>query len=249
VNKTKPSIRLILLAVGMVLPACQSGASLAPVATPTIVATPPAPVLDTSATAAPPPLPTQYSEFSSLSEVQPAAKFPVWLPQFVPASLPFYKAWISDYVDGRETVRIVYREPGDPLDAKLKTVDVQLTKTDQDLSRDSVTHQFKVEALAVRDVSVRSQAGFTYWTRSGAAGNSASLVWREDGINVSVTLYGDWPQPDEHEPHRLDDTLLKIAESLQTAHGLNTQFEMKQCLMPFSILSRTSLGTTSWTVP
>jgi len=207
---------VVLLTITLIVSACQPDISLTPVATPTILQTQPPAVVDTPATTTPPPLPTQYSEFSNLSDVQQAAKFPVWLPKFIPETLPFYKAWISYYANGSETVRIVYGEPGDPLDASLKTVDVQMTKTDQGLSLDSITHQFKVNALDVREVQVRGQTGFTYWTRSGAAGNSAILVWREGVFNVSVTLYGNWPQPDENNPHGLEETLLKIAESLQT---------------------------------
>ena len=193
------------LTIILITSACQLGISLTPAATP-----------NTPATPTPPSLPTRYSEFSNLSNVQQAARFPVWLPAFIPETLPFYKAWVSDYADGSETIRIVYAEPGDPLDANLKAVDVQLTQTDQGLSRDSITHQFKVNALDVREVSVRGQTGFTYWTRSGAAGNSAILVWREGVVKISVALHGDWPQPDENNPHGLDGTLLKIAASLQT---------------------------------
>ena len=58
------------------------------------------------ATLAPAALPTQYLEFSDLSAVQKAARFPIWLPGFVPNGLPFYHAWISDYGDGSEKVRV-----------------------------------------------------------------------------------------------------------------------------------------------
>jgi len=107
-------------------------------------------------------MPAQYQEFSDLSAVQKAARFPIWLPGSIPENLPFYKAWISDYTDGSENVRVVYLEPGDPLDANLKSLDIQMTETNQLLTLDSITHQFRETALDVREVQVRGQTGYTY---------------------------------------------------------------------------------------
>lgn len=64
-------------------------------------------------------------------------------------------------------------------------------------------------------MQVRGQTGFTYWTQSGAGGNSSILTWREGICNIRLSLFGDWPQPDDMNPHRLDDLLIAIAESLQ----------------------------------
>jgi len=63
------------------------------------------------------------------------------------------------------------------------------------------------------------QVGFTGASpmqQSGAAGNSAYLVWREGTFNFSIALFGAWPQPDESNPHGLDNTLLIVAKSMQT---------------------------------
>jgi len=166
--------------------------------------------------ATPAPLPTQYLEFSDLSAAQKAAWFPVGLPGSVPEDLPFYKAWISDYADGSENIRVVYRAPGDPLDANLKSIDIQMTRIDQPISLDSITHQFKETPQDVREVPVRGQTGFSYWIPCGAAGNSAVLTWREGTVNFRISLSGDWPPPDTSQPHALDGLLLKIADSLQT---------------------------------
>jgi hypothetical protein len=68
------------------------------------------------------------------------------------------------------------------------------------------------------DVQVRGQTGFTYWTRSAAAGNSAFLVWGEGKINFFLSLSGNWPDPDENHPRDLDEILLGIAESLRAVH-------------------------------
>jgi hypothetical protein len=169
------------------------------------------------ATATPPPFPTQNQEFASLADLRMAAKFPLWLPTYVPNDLPFHDSWIADYADEDENVSVIYSEPGDPLDANLKSLNLQMAMTDDVVSRASVTHQFKAIALDVRQVQVRGQTGFTYWMRSGAAGNSAHLVWREGAINFSLSLSGNWPQPDENHPHDLDEILLQVAGSLQTA--------------------------------
>ncbi|HVM71451.1 MAG TPA: hypothetical protein VMT91_06805 [Anaerolineales bacterium] len=161
-------------------------------------------------------LPTQYLEFSDLSAAQKAAWFPVGLPDSLPDNLPFYKAWISDYEDGSQNIRVVYMELGDPLDANLKSIDIQMTKTNQPITLDSILHQFKGTAQDVRTVQVRGQEGFSYWTPSAAAGNSAVLTWREGSVNFRISLSGNWPAPDESHPYVLDELLLKIAESLQT---------------------------------
>ena len=172
---------------------------------------PPAP--SEPATSAPRPL--RSFEFAELSDAQNAATFPLLTPTFIPENLPFHRAWASDYEDGSQSVRILYTVPSDKLDANQKMVDVQLTKTDAPVTLDLVTHQFKVTALDVRDVQVRGQTGYTYWSPAVTAGNSAVLMWREGQLNIKITLFGAWPQPDKSNPHRLDDLLLKIAESLR----------------------------------
>ena len=195
----------------MILPACQPDTSLPQVATTSIPLTPFATLSVTH-----PPLPTRHLEFPNLNEAQTAAMFSIWLPNVIPDDLPFYKAGISDYADGSENVSIVYLEPGDPLDANLKMFDIQITRTDEPVSYQIITHQFKVNTLDVHEVQVRGRTGFTYWTRSGAAGNSAHLTWREGTLNFRLSLTGAWPQPDENNPHGLDSTLLKVADSLQS---------------------------------
>ena len=159
--------------------------------------------------------PSRSLEFAKMSDAQEAATFSLLTPAFVPDNLPFYKAWVSDYDDGSQNVRLLYTVPSDKLDANQKALDVQLTKTDAPVTLDSVTHQFRETASDVREVQVRGQVGYTYWSPAGAAGNSAVLTWREGNLNVKVTLFGAWPQPDEKSPHRLDSLLMKIAQSLQ----------------------------------
>jgi hypothetical protein len=161
------------------------------------------------------PRPSRSSEFTKLSDAQKVATFPILIPTFIPDSLPFYKAWISDYDDGSQQVRILYTIPSDKLDANQKGIDIQLTKTDAPVTLNSVTHQFRETACDVREAQVRERAGYTYWSPAVAAGNSAVLIWREGEINIKVSLYGAWPQPDENNPHGLDDLLIKIAESLK----------------------------------
>jgi hypothetical protein len=160
--------------------------------------------------------PIEYLEFSDLAEAQAAARFPLWIPTFIPDDLRFYRAWVSNYADGSENIRILYAEPGEPRDASRKMLDLQMTRTEEVISQETITRQLKVSALDIREVQVRGQTGFTYWTQSGAGGNSSILTWREGTLNIHLTLFGDWPQPDEMNPHRLDDLLIKIGESLQT---------------------------------
>ena len=135
-------------------------------------------------------MPAQYLEFSDLSAVQKAARFPIWLPGSIPENLPFYKAWISDYADGSENIRVSYLEPGDPLDATLKSLDIQMTETNQPLTLDSIMHQFRETPLDVREVQVRGQTGYSYWMPSGAAGNSAVLTWLEGMVDIRISLSG-----------------------------------------------------------
>jgi hypothetical protein len=190
--------------------------TVTPIAVLAVSLTPSASIAGESDTVMPPSTPTQYSEFSNLDDLQKATKFPILLPTYIPDNLPFYKAWIYDYTDNIQNVRLLYSEPGNSLDANLKSLNIQMIMTDEIVSIDSITHQFKVTALDVREVQVRGQTGFTYWTRSGAAGNSAYLVWHEGTFNFSISLFGNWPQPDESNPHGLDNMLLMIAKSLQT---------------------------------
>ena len=172
--------------------------------------------LPLTGTATPPMLPVQYLEFSDLSAAQKAARFPLRLPGSVPDDLPFYKAWISDYADRSENVRLFYQELGDPINANLKSLDIQTAETNQPLTLDSINHQFRETQLDLRQVEVRGQDGYSYWIPSEAAGNSAVLIWREGTVDIRISLSGDWPQPDASHPHALEDLLLKIAGSLQT---------------------------------
>jgi hypothetical protein len=138
------------------------------------------------------------------------------LPAYIPNDLPFVKGWISDYANGSENVRLLYSQAGNLMDANLKSLDIQMTMTDEIVSSDSIAQQFKMTALDIRPVQVRGQTGFTYWTQSGGVGNSVHLDWREGGLNFSISLFGAWPQPDESNPHGLDDVLIQIAGGLQT---------------------------------
>jgi len=91
-----------------------------------------------------------------------------------------------------------------------------MTKTDQPVTVDTITHQFKETPLDIGEVQVRGQTGYSYWTPLGAAGNSAVLFWREGMVDIRISLYGNWPVPDASHPHGLDDLMVKIAESMQT---------------------------------
>lgn len=128
--------------------------------------------------------------------------------------MSFYKGWVSEYASGAQNVRILYAEPGEPLDATRKAVDIQLRLTKNVLTLDELIHWPKTTPLDILEVTVRGQGGFTYWQRSVAAGNWATLIWQENGLNFLLSLYGDWPFPSEDNPHGLDPLLIRIAESL-----------------------------------
>ncbi len=180
---------------------------------------PPTPTRAPLATATPLATPVEYLEFMQLSEAQQAARFPLLVPTFVPEGMPLYRVWISDYGDGTQKVRILWSEPGGTLYERLhggkKMVDVQSTITETPVSLDSIVFEFNGNALDPRAVRVRGQVGCTFWSRSVSGGNWATLTWREGSLNISVSLFGPWPQPDEDNPHSLDETLLRVAESLQ----------------------------------
>jgi hypothetical protein len=172
------------------------------------------------ATGTPVPMPIRHLEFTQLNEAQEAARFSLLVPTFVPEGIPLHKIWVSDYADGTRKVRILWSEPGGTLYERLhggkKMVDVQLTMTEIPVSLDSIVSELNGNVLDAREVRVHGQVGYSFWSRSVSAGNWATLTWREGPLNISVSLLGPWPQPDEYNPHGLDDTLLKIAESLQT---------------------------------
>ena len=215
-KREKLIIQLAILACVAMLAACQAASSLTPGVPATISPTPPMVSVVATNTILPPLAPTQYLEFTDLNELQKASKFPIWLPASIPDNVPFFKSWVANYANGDQNVRLLYSEPGNLPDANLKSLDIQMTQTNEGISRESLSNQFKIIALDVEEVQVRGQTGFTYWTQSGAAGNSACLAWREGKLNFLLTLSGDWPQPDGSNPHALDATLVKIAESLES---------------------------------
>lgn len=220
--KNKRIERLMTVGMILILTACavQSVSTAVPpniVSPPTASATiVPITIIPALSATPAPGQPTEYLEFSDLTEAEAAATFPLWIPAFIPDDLGFYRAWVSNYADGSENIRILYAEPGEPRDASRKMLDLQMTRAEEVISRETITRQLKVNVLDVREVQVRGQTGFTYWTQSGAGGNSSILTWREGTCNMRLSLFGDWPQPDEMNPHRLDNLLIEVAESLQT---------------------------------
>lgn len=183
-----------------------------PIATPTVS---PAPSSQPTPPATEILLPIRHLEYSSLDQLRAEAPFPLYLPGYLPPEVTFYKAWVSEYANGDQNVRILYEEPGDPHQALLKAVDIQMMLTESVLSLDSLLNQPKANPLDILEVNVRGRQGFTYWQRSVAMGNWATLAWRENSMNFTISLYGDWPFPREDNPHILDPLLLRIAESLE----------------------------------
>jgi len=173
---------------------------------------------NSSNTEASTPLPAVAKEYSSLASLQKKARFSLLLPQSLPQDLVFSRGWISDSVDGTETVHLVYSEPGDPLDANLKVVDIFQSLSPEPVTSDSLSQADKETALGVIQMQVRGRTGFAYWEQSVAAGNSAHLAWREGGVNFQIVLFGNWPAPTAATPHPLDSRLQQIAASLQSAH-------------------------------
>jgi hypothetical protein len=169
----------------------------------------------TASTATVPPLPMQSLEFSNLEALRKTARFPIWLPGFVPKGLLFQRGYIEDYADGSQAVSLFYSEPGDLTDVNLKTMDVVMSTPAPPITLDSIFHQFKLTAWDVREIQVRGLDGYSYWTPYGAITNSAGLFWREDDMNIRITLIGDWPAPDESHPHALDEVMLLVAEGLK----------------------------------
>ena len=167
-------------------------------------------------TATPIPQLGRYLVFSSLEAARSAAGFPLMAPGFIPADLPFSGGWLMDNADGSETVQLNYVESGNPLDASLRYVFVSQTRSNQPITPAAAVQQRREVAWDVQIVQVRGQSGFSYWSPGNASGNSAHLIWREGSINYEIDLYGNWPEPDESNPHRLDSLLLQIAASLQS---------------------------------
>ncbi|TKJ29439.1 MAG: hypothetical protein CEE40_08505 [Chloroflexi bacterium B3_Chlor] len=165
-------------------------------------------------------MPVQWLELTELTEAREVATFPLLVPAFVPEGIPLHMIRVSDYADDTQNVRILYLEPGGTLyeivHGGKKMVDVQLTMTEIPVPLDSIARMSYGNVLDIREVQVRGQVGYTYWSRSVSAGNWATLTWREGALDIRVSVIGPWPQPHEYNPHGLDETLLRIAESLQT---------------------------------
>jgi ribosomal protein S18 acetylase RimI-like enzyme len=195
-------------------PAAASTSTLAatsiPTSTPTSLPTP-----DPAATPDPR-LPIQSQKFTDLDQAQAAAEIPFLVPAFFPAPLPLCSIWVSDFLNGDQWVRILYCEPGEPLDNRLKGLDVILYRTDQGLSAENIQKDdLKTPPIDLQEVTVRNLPGWTYWNFSGAGGNWASLEWREDGINYRVGIHGNWPYPTKENQNIWAPLLLQVAESLQ----------------------------------
>lgn len=206
---------LAITIITVSLSSCHPSSSPVPISTPAISLTPTENLPIATDTVMIASMPTQYLEFSTIPDLLRSARFQIMVPTDIPENLSFYKAWSTDYTNGDQNIRILYSEPGNALDANLKSLDIQMTMTDELVTRDSIVHQYKLTPLDVQEVQVRGQTGFTYWTQSGAAGNSACLLWREGNVNFSISLFGNWPPPGESNPHGLDNVLIMIANSLQ----------------------------------
>ncbi len=164
----------------------------------------------------PPTLPVmRYAEFTTLNEAIQAAPFPVLVAAYIPDETPFYKAWLAEYADGSQSVRLVYSPPANDPHANVKSFDIILTNTNKPLTLDSIALQFRETALDVQQVQVRNTTGYAYWTPAASMGNSAVLVWREGALIIRISANGPWPAPGAENPHGLDERLLKIAESLR----------------------------------
>lgn len=168
-------------------------------------------------TSTPGDLPTQHREFFDLLSAQQIALFRILTPAFIPDSLPLYKIYVENLADGHQEIRLFYTAPSNDPHSGNKSLFIILSNTGDPVTQETVTHQFKTLALDVQETTVRGQTGYLYWTRSGSGGNSAWLTWRESELMVMMSLNGDWPEPDEQNPHGLDSLLLQIAGSLQEA--------------------------------
>ena len=204
------SIFLLLALVGCGVDG--KGAPAQPAATPSSSMV----LIGTASIATVPPLPVQTLEFSNLKALQKSARFPIWLPGFVPKGLLFLHGYISDYADGSQDIELFYSEPGDLTDVNLKTMMIEMSEPTPPISLDSIFNQFKETAWDVREIQMRGQAGFSYWSPCGACSNSAVLFWHEDNVDIHITLFGNWPAPDESHPHSLDEVMLLVAEGLKT---------------------------------
>jgi hypothetical protein len=165
--------------------------------------------------------PTIHREFTSLLEAGQMSLFPIVTPGFVPEDLPLSKISANYYADGHEELFLNYTIPIDQPDANHKLLIAALSNAAEPETRETITRRKEV-VLDLQEVTVGGQTGLIYWSPSVAAGNSAHLEWRLGELNIHLILYGNWPAPDEQQPHRLDGLLLQIAASFQAASYLPT---------------------------
>jgi hypothetical protein len=172
-------------------------------------------------TAYPEQAPTMHRDFNDLLSAQQIALFTILTPTHIPDNLPLSRISEDFFADSHEEMRLFYALPSDTPDANHKLLLVMFSTSPAPLTPQTLVLQPKTIPMDVQETTVRGQNGYLYWTSSVAGGNSAWLAWREEGGSDKITLYlslsGDWPAPDEQNPHRLDGLLLQIAESLQAA--------------------------------
>jgi hypothetical protein len=136
------------------------------------------------------------------------------LPVAVIEDLPFYMAWVDDYADGGQRVRVIYSElEGEQPDEILKSISIHWRPITAPISEELIWLNFNLPQN-LRSVSVRGQSGYTFWQPSNTDGNSAWLIWNEGDRTYMISFYGDWPGPTEEDPHPVDDLMLLVAESL-----------------------------------
>ncbi len=161
--------------------------------------------------------PTSRLEFASLAEAGQMSSFPIVTPDYVPDDLPLPIIVSHVYADGHEEWYLYYSRPAKTAAVSDRLLVVVLSNAIEPVSRENLNPPERTAALDVQEVSFGGQTGFTYWSPSATMGNSAHLEWRAGELNMHLVLFGDWPAPDEGQPHLLDDLLLRIAASFQSA--------------------------------
>jgi len=143
-------------------------------------------------------------------------------PAFSPGPFTDQRLTFNENADGHQELTSYYCEPADPtivlLDATRRCLMIKYSDESQELTAQALSNCAKSCLQDLQQVSIQGSTGYLGWAESGAGGNWTELHWRKDGVTISMTLSGDWPQPDRANPHRLDEMLLWTAESLAPAN-------------------------------
>jgi hypothetical protein len=169
-----------------------------------------------------PPVIIAEQEFTDFPEAEQAAGFSIQAVDESQAGLIFVKALTRQYEGGPTLVTLIYKPHSET--AEQDGTQVLLTQIPYPGNTPSefLPVWFGKYAGHGRIANVQGWSGFIFGPEYELNGDTTSFVWAEHSHMLKITLSGEWPLPGDN-PETLDDTLLKIANSLVLAETISWQ--------------------------